>query len=384
MTKRKFNSIFILVIFALYVAYYRLFLSRIETSMVEFINVAIVIVLSFISVMLLGFRKDKPTILKKAILGTTLSEILIFIAISYGLGFITGYLENSYALDPLSIFENVLTPILYVIGIEIFRYTISNANKERKEIVYVTTFLITLLELSIGLQNVIMYNFETTFTTTSSIILPIIIKNITMSYLTIHGGLRPVLLYRLVMDIYGYVIPIVPDLGDYLTSVIGILLPATVYMYSAILVDNSYKESEEKFTKKNYRLSDIPAMIFIVVLVGLISGRFKYVILGVGSESMSPKINKGDSVIYQKVNSLNDIEVGDVIVFKSGSKMIIHRYIEKKEEEDKIYLRTKGDANNSADNLNITFDDVEGKVLFKIKYLSYPSIWLKEIVENSR
>lgn len=384
MTKRKFNNVFILVIFAVYVAYYRLFLSRVESSIGEFINLASIIVIAFISILLLGFRRDRLTTIKKAILSTTLSEILLFIAISYGLGFVTGYLQNSYSLDPVSIFQNVFSPIIYIIGIEIFRYTILNANSESKEITYITTFLIILLELSMGLHNVLMYNFETIFTNTSAIIIPIIIKNATMSYLTIYGGLKSVLLYRLVMDIYGYVMPIVPDLGDYLTSVIGILLPAMVYMYSAILVDNNAKETEEKYTKKTFRISDIPVLLFIVILVGLISGKFKYAIIGVGSESMSPKINKGDSVIYQKVNSINDIKIGDVIVFNSGSKIIIHRYIDKKEEKGIDYIITKGDANNSADNLNLTFDDVEGKVLFKIKYLSYPSIWLKDIIDSRK
>lgn len=384
MTKRKFNNVFILVIFAVYVAYYRLFLSRVESSIGEFINLASIIVIAFISILLLGFRRDRLTTIKKAILSTILSEILLFIAISYGLGFVTGYLQNSYSLDPVSIFQNVFSPIIYIIGIEIFRYTILNANSDSKEITYITTFLIILLELSMGLHNVLMYNFETIFTNTSAIIIPIIIKNATMSYLTIHGGLKSVLLYRLVMDIYGYVMPIVPDLGDYLTSVIGILLPAMVYMYSAILVDNNAKETEEKYTKKTFRISDIPVLLFIVILVGLISGKFKYAIIGVGSESMSPKINKGDSVIYQKVNSINDIKIGDVIVFNSGSKIIIHRYIDKKEEKGIDYIITKGDANNSADNLNLTFDDVEGKVLFKIKYLSYPSIWLKDIIDSRK
>lgn len=387
MTKRKVNNIIILVVFTIYVAYYRLFLSRVESSMGEFINVAAIIIIAFISILLLGYRKDRMTAIKKAILGTTITEVLIFIIISYGLGFVTGYTQTAYSLEPTSIFQNIFAPIIYILGIEIFRYTVLNANNDNKDMMYVVTFLIILLEVSMGLHNVLMYNFETIFTNTAAIIIPIIIKNATLSYLTVKGGLKPVLFYRLIMDIYKYVMPFTPDLGDYLTSVIGILLPTMVYMYSARFVDTTIQESiEEKNEKKkkSIRIGDIPVLLFIVVLVVLISGKFKYSIIGVGSESMMPTIAKGDAVIYEKVKDIKDIKVGDVLVFKSGSKMIIHRYIEAKKEKNTVYIITKGDANNSSDNLNLTIDDVEGKVRFKVKYIAYPSIWLKDMVDKKQ
>lgn len=387
MTDRKTNNIFILVVFTIYVAIYRLFISRTGSAMGEFINVAAIVIIAFISILLLGFRKDRLTTIKKAILGTTITEILIFIVISYAIGYFTGYSQNTYSLNPLSIFENLFLPITYIVGIEIFRYTVLNANSDNKDMMYVVTFLIILLELSMGLQNVLMYNFETIFTNTAAIIIPIIIKNATISYLTVNGGLKPVLFYRLTMDIYKYVMPFTPDLGDYLTSVLGILLPTMVYMYSARLVDagNDIETLEEKKeSKKTIRIGDIPVFIFIVVLVVLISGKFKYSIIGVGSESMSPTIQKGDAVVYEKVDSIDDLKIGDVLVFKSGSKMIIHRYTEKKADKGNTYIITKGDANNSSDNLNLTIKDVEGKVKFKVKYLAYPSLWLKDMIDKKR
>ena len=387
MTKRKTNNIFILVVFTIYVAYYRLFLSRVESTMGEFINVAAIVIIAFIAILLLGFRRDRLTAIKKAILGTTITEILIFILISYGLGFVTGFARTTYSLDPMSIFENIFAPIIYILGIEVFRYTVLNANSDNKDMMYAVTLLIILLEISMGLRNVLMYNFETIFTNTAAIVIPIIIKNATISYLSVKGGIKPVLFYRLTMDIYKYIMPFTPDLGDYLTSVIGILLPTMVYMYSARFVDTELPETlEEKNEKKkkSFRVSDIPVLLFIIVLVVLISGKFKYSIIGVGSESMSPTIKKGDAVIYERIKTVDDIKVGDVLVFKSGSKMIIHRYMEKKEDNGTVYIVTKGDANNTADNLNLTINDIQGKVKLKVKYLAYPSLWLQETIEKKR
>jgi len=205
-----------------------------------------------------------------------------------------------------------------------------------------------------------------------------------------NGGLKPVLLYRLIMDMYLIVAPIKPELGEYLTSVIGILLPTFIYMYATRYVDDDIEvleaeEDEEKKVSKLDKLSrllDIPATIFIVILVMLISGKFTYAIIGVGSGSMTPQICKGDGVIYKQVKSEDDIKVGDVIVFKSGTKMIIHRLVDTRVEGSTTYYITKGDANNGNDNINLTIDNIKGRVVFKIKYIAIPNLWLKDIVEK--
>lgn len=382
MTRRKYSNLIIILAFACYLAYYKLILSNSTNSIVDFLNTGVMVVLAFISIVLLGFRKDKMTSVKKNILGMTISEVLIFFAVSYGLGIVTGFLKNSYALDVQSIFGNVFSPIIYVIAVEIMRYTVLNANKEDKIVIILTTILITLLELVMALRGQMMYDFETTFKITASIIIPVIIKNITLSYVSYNGGLKPVLVYRLIMDIYGYVMPFVPNLGEYINSMIGILLPSLIYMYSARMVDQREQEKDDEYTRKKFNITDIPVMIFIVILIMLISGQFTYAIIGVGSESMTPKIAKGDAVVFKKVKSGKDIEIGDIIVFKSGNKMIIHRLVDTKKDGDATYYITKGDANNSTDSINLTIDNVKGKVLFKVKYIAWPSLWLQDIIDK--
>lgn len=382
MTNRKYSNFIIIIAFAAYVAYYKFFLSYSQSSIVDYINVAVMVVMAFISMVLLGFRKDKMTNVKKSILGTTISEVLIFFAISYGLGIVTGFLKNSYALDVQSILGNVFVPIIYIIAAEIMRYTVLNANKEEKLVIILMAILITLLELTMGLKGVMMYDFETIFKASAAIIIPVIIKNITLSYLTLNGGLRPILFYRLIMDVYKYVMPFVPDLGDYINSMIGILLPALIYMYSSRAVDRHEQEKEDEYTRKRFSVTDIPVMIFTVILIMLISGRFTYAIIGVGSESMTPKIYKGDAVVYKEVKTEKDFEVGDILVFKSGNKMIIHRLVEIKQDGNTTYYVTKGDANNAVDSIHLTLESIKGKVLFKIKYIAWPSLWLQDYVNN--
>ena len=105
--------------------------------------------------------------------------------------------------------------------------------------------------------------------------------------------------------------------------------------------------------------SFIGNLLFAAVLL-LIITRFLSVISGtafpidiVTAGSMSPTLMEGDLVTLTPAN-IEDVEVGDVIVFKSwiswpDEKLVIHRVVEIKESWGKSALVTKGDANEWTD-----------------------------------
>ena len=79
------------------------------------------------------------------------------------------------------------------------------------------------------------------------------------------------------------------------------------------------------------------------------------------SGSMEPKLKVGDLVILEPVNRRDSLKKGDIIVYRSGKRRIVHRLI----FVSKSTLRVKGDANNREDQ-PIRFRHVEGKVIFRI------------------
>ena len=50
--------------------------------------------------------------------------------------------------------------------------------------------------------------------------------------------------------------------------------------------------------------------------------------------------------------------------------------VEKRQRSGNFYLVTKGDNNNAPDVAEVREDQLIGKVIFKIKYIGYPAIWL--------
>ncbi len=102
-----------------------------------------------------------------------------------------------------------------------------------------------------------------------------------------------------------------------------------------------------------------------------------YIERGINPENfpLQNGIQKGDLIFIKGVDSFNDIQVGDVVMFgEAYGKPIVHRVYEINLEEG--YICTHGDAlDEDQVEIGISFSEVKGKVVFSIPYLGYPSIW---------
>lgn len=78
------------------------------------------------------------------------------------------------------------------------------------------------------------------------------------------------------------------------------------------------------------------------------------------------------------------MNVGDIIEYQMEGYTVIHRVVEKIQRKGEYCFVTKGDDNNSPDADEVREDQLIGKVVFKIRYLGYPAIWLHIIEENEQ
>lgn len=98
--------------------------------------------------------------------------------------------------------------------------------------------------------------------------------------------------------------------------------------------------------------------------------------------TMRNGFNKGD-IIFLKGS--DNIKIGDVVVFRGNSKNpIIHRVVNKFDEDSKQYYQTKGDNNPSSyENLGetkIAEDELIGKAVFRVPVLGWVKILFTEII----
>ena len=148
-----------------------------------------------------------------------------------------------------------------------------------------------------------------------------------------------------------------------------------VYMY----IEKYYYEDKYRPAPKEERnkiLSIALTSVFILIVIALVSCRFAYGVLVIGSESMTGSIEKGDVVLFHRTN---DVKEGDVIVFRYEDIKMVHRITKVRNINGVMRYTTKGDANQMEDEGYVTKDSLMGKVLFRIKYIGKPTLWVHDI-----
>ena len=83
-------------------------------------------------------------------------------------------------------------------------------------------------------------------------------------------------------------------------------------------------------------------------------------------------------MFVQGVNPLEDIRIGDVIIFNTPFKTIpiVHRVVAITNVDGQFSFTTKGDANSSPDQ-PITPEQIVGRVVFAIPKLGWLSLWFQ-------
>lgn len=76
------------------------------------------------------------------------------------------------------------------------------------------------------------------------------------------------------------------------------------------------------------------------------------------SNSMAPVFGAGANGVGIKPKSEDELHVGDVITFRQGDNLIVHRIIEKGIDKEGWFFITRGDKNSVADG-KIRFSQIE-------------------------
>ena len=334
-----------------------------------------------ITILVSGHEKKRNLYEKDNILSILIYCFIYYIAI-YLSGLIVGFLKTRYSLSILGIIRNTV-PIILTIGIsEILRYEIISKTKSNKLLIILSCFMFVAIDTKL-----VAYAYDLTATLgivklCYMSVLPILSKNFLLTYLCYKFGYGPGIIYRIIMEIPSYIIPIIPNINEYFKTIIELLLPAYILW-------KTYKEFGNKKNKsdirKNFlvqRITTVVLVIFLSLTIALTSGAFKYYALAIGSDSMNPKIKKGDVVIVEKIaqDNIGNLKVGEVLVYKYNDIVVVHRIIKMEKINDNYYFRTKGDNNKTEDAWTIDQASVIGKAVSMIPYVGIPTVWLSEEV----
>ena len=316
----------------------------------------------------------------------TIVFTIVFLTISITLYYLLG-LINSYESNYASIFYNymkkseIIINILIVLISELIRPIVINKIKTKDKIINLNIILLViayvLIDIKISARVQTFDSVKQLYLFTGMVILPSVSKNILLNYLTKIKKTKSSIAYRLLNDLYIFIIPILPVFNIYYESILFIVFPYIYYIvYSMLFIKYSIKESR-KIKSISNRISNLVFLIIFLVISIVVSGSFKYFVLSIGSESMTGTIDKGDAIVLHKVDP-KDLKVGQIIAFEKDNAIFVHRIVELYSDDKGIMIITKGDANKTKDIWVVYEKDIKGVYDFRIKYIGYPSVWLSE------
>lgn len=341
--------------------------------------------ITFLSYKLFGFQKDRNKT-KSISVEITFITLLLFLLISFLLGLFLGFNRTQLDVSILGIFKNVYYLVILIISEEIIRYIIAKKCYRNKmlPIIFITIIFI-IMDLFL------MYNFNSytseyeLFLLITTSFLPSVIRNIVSSYICYKVSFIPGLILRLFFGIYNYILPIYPDLGYYLNSILWILVPYIIYIFIFKYINLTETNRKYNHIKKSSWYFTVSLLIILFFSASLVTGIFKYQIIAIGSGSMHPSINYGDAVIFEHLrgsNEINTLKKGDILVFYHDNNYITHRVIKiYKNDNNVIKIKTKGDYNKENDSFTVNKKDIVGKVIFKIKYIGRATLWFNKYVK---
>ena len=118
------------------------------------------------------------------------------------------------------------------------------------------------------------------------------------------------------------------------------------------------------------------AGLFLLIAFVTVCGAKGY---SVASNSMSPKLSKGD-VVFVKETPFEELKKGDIVTvaFKvNDGTTYTHRIIEI--DYDKKEIRTAGDATGLEDQEGASAEQIKGRVWFSVPVLGYLSLMLTNV-----
>ena len=322
--------------------------------------------------------------LKKEMISYILIASFSYVIVYLISGIFVTFGKNPYSTTLKGYFINLWIFMSIIVAREYIRYKLINNVYDNDKTLIAILISTVYVIIDCGLNRFIIADQISVLMIiklVAQVLLPSIAKNTLFSYIVIYSNCFPSILYEFIISTYTWISPILPNSPWIITVIIESMIPIIVFLYIRYTVlRNDLFKSREKLINSDPR--NIISLVIIVVLATWFAlGIFPVVPIAVASASMVPEFNVGDVAIIKKCNS-NDVTVGDIIQYKMEGYTVVHRVVEKKQSNGKVIFMTKGDNNNTPDVNPVTKEQLIGKVIYKIKYIGYPAIWLHLVQEQ--
>ena len=373
--KKNIKAIYMIELALLFLTIIFYMLTKVISSNLKS-YLAITFLLIILTASMITFGRDENRDYYQNYIIRTIITILMISGISiYVLGILIGF-THGYRITMNSVLFSIIPLILITIISELIREILVKKSFSNKLAIIIITLLLASIQILVELNTGVLYTSYDKFVFISTVVIPIIAENLLCSYLVYRSNARSSILFKLVVELYMYIIPIVPNLGYYLYATVKIIVAfITFYVINKNLLQ---EENKSIVGKINRRIFTVPIVLVLIVLVALVAGIYRYKLIAVASNSMVSTFYRGDAVLIE-YKKAEEIKVGDILAFYHGQIVVTHRVVGIKRVNDKLVFNTKGDANDSPDGYITKEEDVIGTVDYAIKYIGFPTVWINDM-----
>lgn len=343
-----------------------------------------IILIYMIFICLLLKRRKSTSIYKKQVTILMIIFALIYLGVFYLMGLFFGFKKAKITLSIWTVFRFIIPFTIIIISTEIIRKVflsqdvkIRVKSKQIDPSLILTYIAVVLVDLVIYTGVYDLNNLDDFLKGVGFVLFASLSCNLLYNYIAIRYDIKGIIIYRLITTLFIYIIPITPDVYIFFQSFLRMLYPYLIY----IVLDRLYSKNDFIIAyneKRKEVIGNASLLVIMTLLIMLISCKFQYGILVIGSRSMTGTIDKGDAIIFKKYDGQKIYE-GQVIIFDYDGIQTVHRVDKITVVNDEIRYYTKGDANKKRDDNYITKDKIYGLVKFKIKYIGHPTLWIREL-----
>ena len=309
---------------------------------------------------------------------------IVYVSVTIIEGTVFGWGLNTIDTRPIGILVNLSRFIPYVLFVESLRsyivHIVGFKFKKNSLIIPLIAAIFTILYIPLGK----LINPPTTTLSLIKLIartiMPTYALSILLTYLSYIGGSLASTTLLVMVNLPQFISPILPATPWFLEGFTNTVL----FLLFTLMIVNTRMELTKPLRLRGISKREVMGilayMLSLTIILSFIATETRpYVIV---SGSMEPTISLGDIAIVKKIRNASQVGLGDIIAFKFGDEVVMHRIVAIEQESNIPVFVTKGDANRDIDPWVVEPDKIIGKVVYVIPKLGIPLIYALMYLNN--
>jgi len=307
-------------------------------------------------------------------------QVAVFMLAGVALGF--GH--SPYTHDLGLMLLNLWFIVARVLGLEFSRWYLVSVLKRRNDILgvglaWLILFLVTLPVTRLWTTQI--DGMDGIFRVVGNVILPTASNNVLATFLVMVGGPAASIAYGLVLNVYEWITPVLPNLDWTLTAFLGTVVPILGLLFFKEALDwRAVRKGDQEVKEGIWGTGWVLVGVFLVFLLWFNSGLFGVRPTLISGISMEPAINPGDIVITRDITP-SEVKLNDVVLFSNGKVSILHRVVTLVGQGENTIFTTKGDNVTERDQ-SWNANQLKGKLVLVIPKLGWVSLGIKMFISR--